>query len=96
MFGKDKKTNYTVIVLGVLLVLAIIYIAYGQYTAHQNTKMAQAYQQGFIDAQENTLLAVVNEVATKGFIQITDFKSNASVVLVPYQPPTEEQVQKTK
>lgn len=96
MFEKNKKNSYTIIILAVLLVLAVIYIAYGQYSNFQNTKLQAAYQQGVIDAQENTLLAVVNEVNTKGYIEITDFRANTSIILVPYQPPAQEQARQTK
>ena len=91
MFGKDKKINYTVVVLAVLLAVAVIYIAVIQFNSYQNNRLVQAYQQGFVQSQEQTLIAVINEVASKGYVQITDFSSNQSVVLVPYQPPAEQQ-----
>ena len=91
MFGKDKKINYTVVVLAVLLAVAVLYIAVMQFNSYQNNRLVQAYQQGFVQSQEQTLIAVINEVASKGYVQITDFSSNQSVVLVPYQPPAEQQ-----
>jgi len=86
MFEKNKKVNYMIILLAVLLAAAVIYIALDKYADFRNTQLDSAYRQGQADAQERVLLAIINEVSTKGYVQITDFKANASLVLVPYTP----------
>lgn len=91
MFGKDKKKNYTVLILSVLLAIAVLYIAFDQFSRFQGSRLQQAYSQGVIDGQENAFLAVVSEVQAKGYVQITDFRTNSSIILVPYQPTAQEQ-----
>lgn len=91
---EKKKLNPTIIALIVLLALAVLYIAYGQYADYKLNKQTAlqqqlnlAYQQGVADTQERTLLGVIDFVKQNGNIMITDRRTNQTMTLVPYQEP---------
>jgi len=84
----ERPKNKAVIVMAVLLVLAAGYIGYGYYTDYDNSRLSQAYQLGFIDAQNVVNNNIINALNTQGFVSFsapTDNNETVTINLVPAQ-----------
>lgn len=89
-----KQKKYTTIVLIILLALAVLYIAYAQYSISKKDsgleeKLQLVYKKGVVDGQKNALLALLKGINENGWVRITNNDTNQSLVLVPYIPKAE-------